>query len=490
MTLYMVVDREALPADVLPWEIFIENREVIDSSDLTLYINSLVDQTLCPPGKLVVMAIAPNMRPWPLPRIPSYRSEAYRAQKKREAERMLDQIEQHYPGFRQHIHTLIVGTPTTIERYLLKNGGAVGGPKNAIGQQMLKRLHARSEWKNLYFCGDSTVMATGAPATVVSGVGAANMVLRDLHKAEYDARRFPRQYVHFVDLPYRSPSLPSRTSRSRRRTPLGRRRNASGARRRPVWPGARRASTSPASCGAWRRRTTSARRACCASGTPWPRSAATPVRQTRPARRTATARALPERRCASPSCSAGCARLRREAGWLEPDAAANNRRIAVVGSSAAGLCCAYYLALMGSGVVVLDRHDQPGDRLWQAYTESDLPRAALERDLEGILRGNVHFTRGSKPGSALDIQELLGAYDAVYVAVSAVEFPQLGASIQPDAVDPSTAQVAGQPGVYAGGDFLRQGQRMVEAVADGRRAAVALGRYLRARQKGGASGPG
>ena len=29
---------------------------------------------------------------------------------------------------------------------------------------MLRRLHARSEWENLYFCGDSTVMATGAPA--------------------------------------------------------------------------------------------------------------------------------------------------------------------------------------------------------------------------------------------------------------------------------------------------------------------------------------
>ncbi len=39
MTLYLVVDRAALPADILPWEVFIENRAVIDSSDLTLYVN-------------------------------------------------------------------------------------------------------------------------------------------------------------------------------------------------------------------------------------------------------------------------------------------------------------------------------------------------------------------------------------------------------------------------------------------------------------------
>ncbi len=116
---------------------------------------------------------------------------------------MLDQIEQHFPGFGSHIDTLIVGTPTTIERYLLKNGGAVGGPKNMLGQHMLRRLHAKSEWKNLYVCGDSTVMATGAPATVVSGVGAANRVLRDLHKPEYDSRKFPHQFVQLIEPPYR-----------------------------------------------------------------------------------------------------------------------------------------------------------------------------------------------------------------------------------------------------------------------------------------------
>ena len=151
MTLYMVVDKQAVPPKAIPWEIFIENRAVIDSTDLTLYINSLVDQSLSPnQDELVIMAIAPNLCQWPAPDDPKYHSEEYQQLKKREAERMLDQIESHYPGFRKHIRTLIVGSPTTIERYLLKNGGAVGGPKNSIGQEMLKRLHARSEWKNLY----------------------------------------------------------------------------------------------------------------------------------------------------------------------------------------------------------------------------------------------------------------------------------------------------------------------------------------------------
>lgn len=205
MTLYMVVDRSALPEGVLPWEVFIENRAEIDSSDLTLYINSLVDDTLSPPGKLVITAIAPNRLPWPAPGSPEYYSPAYRDQKQAEIERTLAQIEQHYPGFCAKVESVFAGTPVTIERYLLKNKGAVGGPKNSIGQEMLKRLHARSDWKNLYVCGDSTVMATGAPAAVVSGVGAANMVLRDRRMPEYDRRKHPRQYVRYVQPPYRRP---------------------------------------------------------------------------------------------------------------------------------------------------------------------------------------------------------------------------------------------------------------------------------------------
>ncbi|NJD59283.1 MAG: FAD-dependent oxidoreductase, partial [Anaerolineae bacterium] len=92
MTLYMVVDRQGFPEGCYPWEIFIENRKVIDSSDLTLYINSLVDRTLCPPDHLVVMAIAPNMCAWPHADEPGYHSPEYEAQKQREADRMIDQI--------------------------------------------------------------------------------------------------------------------------------------------------------------------------------------------------------------------------------------------------------------------------------------------------------------------------------------------------------------------------------------------------------------
>ena len=61
MTLYLVVDREALPPGVLPWEVFIENRKEIDSSDLTLYdVNqaaAIIKETAHPDVNLIFGAV-------------------------------------------------------------------------------------------------------------------------------------------------------------------------------------------------------------------------------------------------------------------------------------------------------------------------------------------------------------------------------------------------------------------------------------------------
>ena len=47
-------------------------------------------------------------------------------------------------------------------------------------------------------------------------------------------------------------------------------------------------------------------------------------------------------------------------------------------------------------------------------------------------------------------------------------------------VEPETLQVKGRPGLYAGGDIIRGAGTIVQAVADGRRAAGAIDRMIRA----------
>ena len=476
MTLYIVTDRDALPEGVFPWEIFIENRAIIDHSDLTLYINALVDHTLCPPDKLVIMAIAPNMCDWPSPEDADYRSKAYRDQKKLEAERMLAQIDQHYPGFSNHIETLIVGTPTTIERYMLKNGGAVGGPKNAIGQHMLKRLHARSEWKNLYVCGDSTVMGTGAPATMVSGVGAANIVLRDLHKPEYDTRKFSKQVVRFVDIPFTRPKIAADD---------------------PIT--AENAHLIAAQCQGCEH---PACVAGCPAGIDIPgflrrmearnyAGAARLLRERNPFAEvcgyTCAADALCQKRCYRKSFAdtpVRIAELERwvcetagRAGWLRPDSAETPQRIAVIGSGPAGLSCAYYLALTGRTVDVYDTKAQPGGQLRQMAARGDLPPEALNRDLQGVLAANIHFDGQQKPGETFDIAALRHSRCALYITADFAEILHdvlvaLYGLDWRDALDPMTRQVMLQPGLYVG----ENPPTVVEAVAEGRRVAVSIGR--------------
>jgi prolycopene isomerase len=482
MTLYMVVDREGIPKDTFPWEIYIENRKVIDSTDLTLYINSLVDATLCPPDHLVVMAISPNLCNWPHPGDPRYHSEEYEAQKQREADRMIDQIEQHIPSFRQHIRTLIIGTPTTIERYLLKNGGAVGGPKNQIGQEMLKRLHARSEWKHLYFCGDSTVMGTGAPATAVSGIGAANVILRELRLPEFDSRKFPDQFVHIVEQPYRRPDYNPDDAIT-----------------------AQNAYLAAAHCQGCQAPECVAH---CPAGIDIPgflrrmevrnyAGAARLIREKNPFGEvcgiTCTADHFCQRDCSRRKFAGKPVRIAElqrwvcaeagEEGWIKPDHSSSGPKVAVMGGGPSAFSCAYYLALAGCQVQVFAKKDQAGGKLWEKSSSDPRLWAAIQRDVQGVLSAGIDFHGGQQTGKNLDLARILVDFEAVYLPEAGSQDIMGAYSAWPgknrtESVDLLTNPIAGHPGIFFGEEFLMNGITVVEAAARGRSAARDILKFL------------
>ena len=467
MTLYMVVDREAIPEDSFPWEIFIENRKIIDSSDLTLYINSLVDHSICPPDELVVMAISPNFCSWPHTDDPTYRSPEYEDQKRREAERMIDQIEQHIPGFKQHIRSLIIGSPTTIERYLLKNGGAVGGPKNQIGQEMLKRLHARSEWKNLYFCGDSTVMGTGAPATVVSGIGAANVILRELHQPEYDTHVFPEEVVHFVQPPYHRPDYISGT---------------------PV--SVENAFLAAAKCqGCLHPR--------CRKGCPAGIDIPGFLRRMEAKNYIGAARLIHEKNPFGETCGLTCAanhlcqqfcyrrdfsgepvniaELERwvceqagEDGWQKHEKSTVNGEIAIIGGGLAAMSCAYYLALSGWGISIFAPENQPGGKLSEKIRSDPVLQASFNRDIRGIFAEEIHFFGNQNPVHEADLERMLKEYACIFITKDQFAKPEN-----------LYEERENFPGLFIGDEFSVNSIPPVEAVACGRKTAVEIYRYLR-----------
>ncbi len=197
VVLYSVVDKDVIPQDTSPIEMLVGNPDLLDESEVTAYILSIDDRTLCSEDEHTVLAIGPSFDTW------DFKDEQdYQCRKNLEEQRLLAVLERRFPGFSKAVRYVEVATPRTIERYTLKNGGAVAGPKQMLGQHMFKRLHTRSEWDNLFCCGESTVMGTGTPSVTTSGLTAANVLLRKLGKEPYVYRDGMRDYVRIVEKPF------------------------------------------------------------------------------------------------------------------------------------------------------------------------------------------------------------------------------------------------------------------------------------------------
>ncbi len=184
---YGMVDRGIIPPGTLPVQMFVDNRESLDEGDVTIYLPGLEDPSLAPEGLSTFLLIGPSLRPWPKPGDADYGSSAYARAKKEEADRMLALVEKRIPGFTAALKGRIEASPTTIWRYLGKTTGSVAGPKQKMGQHLLLRQGSKGPIRGLFFAGESTVMGTGTPAVTVSGISAANRILRGLGKEPYRA---------------------------------------------------------------------------------------------------------------------------------------------------------------------------------------------------------------------------------------------------------------------------------------------------------------
>ncbi len=202
VVLYAVVDKGAIPEDTVPIEMLVGNPDQLDESEVTAYILSIDDRTLCKEDEHTVVAIGPTFESWDT----QSRTE-YQNKKQKEQLRLIGVLEKRFPGFANAVRYAEVATPKTIERYTLKNGGAVAGPKQMLGQHMFHRLHTRTQWNNLFCCGESTVMGTGTPTVTTSGLSAANALLKKLGKEPYVYQENMKNYVRMVDKPFTADRL-------------------------------------------------------------------------------------------------------------------------------------------------------------------------------------------------------------------------------------------------------------------------------------------
>lgn len=205
VVLYAQVNKVVIPGDTLPVEMLVGNPDRLDESEVTVYISSIDDHTLCDDSSHVVLAIGPSFETWQ--QGDGSGCLDYLERKELEKARLIGVLEKRFPGFGEAIRYAELATPRTIERYTNKNGGAVAGPKQMLGQHMFKRLHTRTEWDNLFCCGESTVMGTGTPTVTTSGISAANAVLKKRGQRPYVYQPERKNMVRILDKPVTAEKL-------------------------------------------------------------------------------------------------------------------------------------------------------------------------------------------------------------------------------------------------------------------------------------------
>lgn len=417
LLLFIGVKESAIPKGTRPIELFIEDPNDFGGENFAVYIPSMDDPSICPPGTHSLTVIAPNREQWPRPDDPEYRTEEYKKRKEEAANRIVEKMERAYfPGLREHIITIDIGTPSTIERYTLKNWGNVGGPKQMMGQELMKRLHARSEWKNLYVCGDSTIMGEGVVASASSGVGAANMVLRDLGIKEFLPRKFKKEYVNLIKgkpwTPVPDASEPITVESAIRLAQECQHCEEAVCRDKcpagiDVLNFARRMEAGNFAGAVRAMREVNPLAEICGYICPAERLCQKDCKRLEFSHEPVRIASLQ---------AWVCGHVSKLEGWERYSPERNGHRIAVVGSGPAGLTCAHYLARLGYIIDVYEKAQKAGGMLALTIPEFRLPAEIVHREVEGVSFPGITFHYGKELGEDFSIQDLLNGHRAVFLA--------------------------------------------------------------------------
>jgi len=106
--------------------------------------------------------------------------------------------------------------------------------------------------------------------------------------------------------------------------------------------------------------------------------------------------------------------------------ASTGKKVIVVGAGPAGLTCAYYLALEGHQVKIIDMLSEPGGTVAVGIPDYRMPRQLLQREADIIAALGVEIEYGVKLGRDVSLRELKEQYDAVFLGTGAFKSKPMG----------------------------------------------------------------
>ena len=95
------------------------------------------------------------------------------------------------------------------------------------------------------------------------------------------------------------------------------------------------------------------------------------------------------------------------------------KKVAVIGGGPAGLAAAYFLRRKGHAVSIFEAHDKLGGMMRYGIPGYRTPRDMLDTEIQRILDMGVDVRLNTKVGRDVTVEELEGAFDAIFWAVGA-----------------------------------------------------------------------
>ena len=121
----------------------------------------------------------------------------------------------------------------------------------------------------------------------------------------------------------------------------------------------------------------------------------------------------------------------------------DSKKVAIVGAGPAGLSCAYFLALLGHKVTIIEAQKEPGGVMRWGIPGYRLPKSVLRKEIQRIFHLPIEIRTGIKVGEDLSFDELT-RFDVVFLSPGA----RLNAPLFIDGEDLKR--------VRKGGDFLER----------------------------------
>ncbi|NEN89637.1 MAG: carotene isomerase [Okeania sp. SIO3H1] len=178
LSLHLGVEASVFPEGTECHHILLENWEKMEESEGTIFVSipTLLDPGLAPEGYHIVHSFTPcYIEDWQ-----GLSIKEYEAKKEEAAGRVIDRLENIFPGLDVGLDYMEVGTARSHQRFLNREDGTYGPIPRRKLQGLLAMPFNRTAIPGLYCVGDSTFPGQGLNAVAFSGFACAHKVAVDL----------------------------------------------------------------------------------------------------------------------------------------------------------------------------------------------------------------------------------------------------------------------------------------------------------------------